>query len=724
MTENRCNYTLRYFAFQMGRLKTCTAFSIIFALLGFPLICLAAGLAENVNYFDSTLTVPMVLLGVVCVIGTCAMSYITPIISYKHLYTKTYADNILSLPLTANQRFLCDTGAVYLSYALPYLFSCGLSALVQVLFPVNNTGLDILPEYALKGFFILIMFSALNIAVITCSGRISEAILYPVAINIVMPVITVCGAAAAYSDCFGIVNVDYDIFHSPFVLMWPFGSFIGIFISETSYPEAYGIIMTVLYLAAAFFGYKKRRAENIGKPFVFKYAYLLTSSAVGIALVLAYTAMFSYEPLEGNAAMLIVLAIILFILMLIMEIINYKKIHSVLKFLGRYAVIFMGGLLACGLLIKSEGFGAAYYIPAESMIEKVYVENYNYDNYSSSYNHITAVTEDTINAVREEHKNLIENYTEDYSSNNVYLTYYLKNGDKISREYYPAKSSGITEGFWEKMYSSVDYRIQEINELKDIIGGYDLTKPVVQLQNQHSNQIYIQSEINDLDALINALEADLSADSDFGRHTDAPLGILRIGYNPKNTAENEYTISAQAVSYSYVSNFNEIESFIIYESYTNTIEILKQYGTVPALTDAVEDSVKNSQVFMLYRSRKADNSSPVLSNYNYRDAAAVFITADEFKNLLGSQAAYVKDNGQDYVYHITRGIWDDLDIYNANFNFTAGLIQIGYQLNDYSFLYDTNIMYQDNYEYNMLSEEVSGYCDSLFEERLNYYYSY
>ncbi len=718
MTENRFNYTSRYFAFQMGRLKTCTAFSVIFALLGFPLICLAAGLTENVKNFDDELAIPMVLLGVVCILGTCAMSYITPIISYKHLYTKTYADNILSLPLTANQRFLCDTGAVYLSYALPYLLSCGLSALVQVLLPVNNIGLAVIPEYAFKGFFILIMFSALNTAIITCSGRISEAILYPIAINIVMPIITICGAAAAYSDCFGIVNIEYDIFHSPFVLMWPFGNFIGIFASETSYPEVYGVIMTALYLAAAFLGYKKRRAENIGKPFVFRYSYLITSSAVALALVFAYTVMFDYEPLEGNVAMLIVLAIILFILMLIMEIINYKKIHSVLKFLGRYAVIFMGGLLACGLLIKSEGFGAAYYIPAENMVEKVLVESHHYDNYSSSNNYITAVTEDTINAVREEHKKLIENHVEDYSRENFYLTYYLKNGDIITREYFITESKGITDGFWEKMYSSVDYRIQD-TEL-----AINWTKPVVQLQNQHSNQVYIQSEITDLDALMEALRADLAADNDYGRHKDAPLGILRIGYNPKNTAENEYTISAHAVSYSYVSNFDEIESFIIYESYRNTIDFLNQYGTVPALDEAVNDSVKNSRVFMLYRSKKADTNQPVLNNYNHNDAAAVFITEEEFRNLLGSQASYVKDNGQDYVYHITRGIWNDLDIYNANFNFTSGLLQIGYQLDDYSFLYDTDIMYQDNYQGNMLSEEVSDYCDSLFDERLNYYYSY
>ena len=718
MTENRFNYTSRYFAFQMGRLKTCTAFSVIFALLGFPLICLAAGLTENVKNFDDELAIPMVLLGVVCILGTCAMSYITPIISYKHLYTKTYADNILSLPLTANQRFLCDTGAVYLSYALPYLLSCGLSALVQVLLPVNNTGLDVIPEYAFKGFFILIMFSALNTAIITCSGRISEAILYPIAINIVMPIITICGADAAYSDCFGIVNVEYDIFHSPFVLMWPFGNFIGIFASETSYPEVYGIIMTVLYLAAAFLGYKKRRAENIGKPFVFRYSYLLTSSAVAVALVFEYTVMFDYEPLEGNVAMLIVLAIILFILMLIMEIINYKKIHSVLKFLGRYAVIFMGGLLACALLIKSEGFGAAYYIPAENMISRVEVESHQYDNYSSSNNYITAVTADTINAVREEHKNLIEKHNEDYSKENFYLTYYLKNGDIITREYFPTENNEISEGFWEKMYSSVDYRIQD-TEL-----AFDWAKPVVQLQNQHSNQVYIQSEITDLDALMEALKADLAADNDYGRHKDAPLGILRIGYNPKDRAENEYAISAHAVSYSYVSNFDEIESFIIYESYRNTIDFLNQYGTVPTLDEAVNDSVKNSKVFMLYRSKKSDTNQPVLNNYNHNDAAAVFITEEEFRNLLGSQASYVKDNGQDYVYHITRGIWNDLDLYNANFNFTSGLLQIGYQLDDYSFLYDTDIMYQDNYQGNMLSEEVSDYCDSLFDERLNYYYSY
>ena len=103
MTEKTFNYTLRYYLFQMGRLKTMTVFSCLFAVLGFPVFAVANRLSTLSSSYDE-ITVPMMVISVICILGMALLSFITPLIAFKHLYTKTTADNILSLPLTTTQR--------------------------------------------------------------------------------------------------------------------------------------------------------------------------------------------------------------------------------------------------------------------------------------------------------------------------------------------------------------------------------------------------------------------------------------------------------------------------------------------------------------------------------------------------------------------------------------------------------------------------------------------
>ena len=97
MTEKTFNYTLRYYLFQMGRLKTMTVFSCLFAVLGFPGFAVANRFSTLSSAYDE-ITVPMMVISVICILGMALLSFIPPFIAFKHLYTKTTADNILSLP--------------------------------------------------------------------------------------------------------------------------------------------------------------------------------------------------------------------------------------------------------------------------------------------------------------------------------------------------------------------------------------------------------------------------------------------------------------------------------------------------------------------------------------------------------------------------------------------------------------------------------------------------
>ena len=116
----------------------------------------------------------------------------------------------------------------------------------------------------------------------------------------------------------------------------------------------------MIYFALAYFGYTKRLAQNIGKPFVFKYSYLITSVIVGLSFIICYTQLSELAPFRGEniPVTLLTIALILLIIMVVMEILNYRKIHSLPKFAAHYGATFGGGLLICYLLLISRGFGA------------------------------------------------------------------------------------------------------------------------------------------------------------------------------------------------------------------------------------------------------------------------------------------------------------------------------------------------------------------------------
>lgn len=724
MTENRCNYTKSYFLFQMGRLKTCTMFSVAFALLGFPLIILAYAFFEN-NFagISDQMATPMFALGIACVLGTCAMSYITPVIALKHLFTKTNADNILSLPLTTTQRFIGDIGAVYTSFALPYLVSCGISAVIELTLSTTAEYL-LVSEYVFKGFVLLMMFASLNMAVITCCGRLAEAILYPIALNIVMPLITVCSLCISYQSCVGSLN-SQDAFRSPAVLIWPFGSLISLLFSQSAMLYLYGGVMTVIFTAASFLGYKTRRAENIGKTFVFKFSYAIVSTLVALSIIIATTYATSLETLGANTMLTIVLGVVILILMLIMEVINYKKVKNLIVFIVKFGATFGGGLLLCVLLTRTHGFGAESYIPLSSSVEWVEVYNNN-----DGVSQITAVNKDTINLIRDEHAHIIEkakefegekeNLSMSYSSQyhqSISLTYTLKNGEYVYRHYYIDSPDVHTEGFWDKMYTSKDYRTQALHNLENNYLMGEVAIKTVRLINQHSNQVYVERDMPNIDTVLAALKQDLENDEQFGRHEELPVGIVQIGYK-ENQVEG---VHAQTVYPNADGYFNPACNIVIYENYSATLSLLHQYGDVPTVEQAVEDSTKNSnKVFMLYRVNKSKSGYPNergSSSYYTTDASAVFITADEFKELSAHQVSYHIPDDSEYVYYITRGVWrriydtnDITDILNA---FDASEMEP----EDRGFLSSDYIINNDNLIGNGINESMNDYCREIFADR-------
>ncbi len=91
MRSEKTNYTFKYFIYQLGRLKGIIIFATIFSMLFFPCIFLEYGALESNLEFQSA------ILAILSFFGLIAVAFIAPLKAMNHLYTKTSADNILSL---------------------------------------------------------------------------------------------------------------------------------------------------------------------------------------------------------------------------------------------------------------------------------------------------------------------------------------------------------------------------------------------------------------------------------------------------------------------------------------------------------------------------------------------------------------------------------------------------------------------------------------------------
>lgn len=729
MKEKTFNYTLRYYLFQMGRVKTLTIFSCLFSVLGFPLLCISQNLMNFSREFDDV-TIPMMIIAYIGMVSMALLSFITPLAVLKHLYTKTSADNILSLPLTATQRFIGDMGAILTSYCLPTLMSAVLSfaseSITVAILDKQTWGPDDnYYQYAFIAFIATFEFIALNTAITTCCGRMAEAILYPFAINIVMPLTIIYGGQIAYAECYGVYDGTNEVLSSAVANMFPFSLLFNMYNIKATF--IWGFIFSVIYFALAYLGYTRRHAQNIGKPFVFRYSYLITSTLVGLCFIVCYTYVSELAPLRGDNIPMTILTIgiILFIMMLIMEVINYRRIHSLPKFSLHFASTLGGGLLLCFLLLISKGFGAGYYVPEVKKVETSHLYGFyreaGWENGVS--NDIQAIDEEAISSVIEEHQLLIDNYDPngyrdeqiysselDYTIFNTSISYEMKDGSDIYRHY---SADVTTSGLWEKLFQTESYRLDRLTYL-DFFTDRLANEAEVRLVNRHSGKNYItfiQTKLFESE-LYKALETDLRADTEYGRHDEGSIGSLYIGQ-----------VSPYTMGTTTYDDFTRISEFVIYESYTNTIEVLKKHGAVPTAEEAMQDSTKGSEVFMLYRV-KANGIDIAAEEVFGTDngASAVFVTADEFRELTSKQVKYNKFDGNDeYVYYLVPNMWyymqnaSNQDIINA-------LEKDGMGFDNYDFLEMTD-NYGGYYVDMMINTEHNDLCASLFDGRTEFVYN-
>lgn len=700
MTQARFNYTGRYFRFVFVKLRTCFVFSVLFSAFCIPPFCIHYDISTLNNVAVQAI---LLVFSLVSLAGLLAVTFVTPLIAMKHLYTKTMADNILSLPLTAAQRYFCELGAVMLCLAVPF-------GVISISFTAIT-----LPRYlsfAIHGLLFMVMLCMFDIFLITLCGRLTEAILYPIALNILIPFVIWFGMHLGLMNIYGCGNYDFTNYdtYSSIQLFWtgvtilsllsPFGNFFAAigFSGGSGIALVTSLIFIAVMIPLGLLAYSKRHSEKIGQSFVYKPVYVITSVLVSLFAVICYFwSAENYLRRDGGKGFfnliptaLPVLVGGLLLLMMLMELVNYKKVKSFPKFLIRYAGVLAVGTLVSFVLYESDGFGESDYIPAagDTLYVEVYMEDWSREGPHETTMHVVVEADGALAEVfRSAHRALTEDrengekyeYWVSPEGSEISISYYMKNGTVVTR-YYP---TDIPEGLQETAVGSEEYRYSQLL-MTDLWTCYDrtysdvtyiqkfkkleelepvavrLTSPAVRFSDLFGSRRDggIVMEGIDYYELREALETDLRNDPNYGRHTGVPIAKIEIGkmYESNQEGEEKY-FSSRLFTFHYT----------IYESYTNTLGLLSRYAEIPTVEEVKADIPDVYDYYTLARAPVVSRGQGVLTftssiygdiygflGENHTDEA--LITGEQYLEALSHSAGYVRsDPERDYVYVITCG---------------------------------------------------------------------
>ena len=303
------------------------------------------------------------------------------------------------------------------------------------------------------------LFYTICVLALNFAGSTFEAIFSCFGLNAMIPAVIICTFFNSIQSARFGLNAESIFTHPTVTSTSPIGNMIYLATSLEEFADEYSsafsksvlvwtiltLIVIAVYIILAYITYRARKAEDVSKPYVFRWFYYL----VLISAVYCFLSIFFAADADILPAI-----IICGIAWFIMEVITrrgFKKIWvGALCFAGAITLAF-GIRNLCDL---TKGFGITEYIPSKSMISDVAVSIENTD-YLIDDIHISdkAVINDAI----ELHSEIIDRYKhpEKYSYNfgdhsekdtkrarmindavNVSFTYSLRNGSKCCRKYF------------------------------------------------------------------------------------------------------------------------------------------------------------------------------------------------------------------------------------------------------------------------------------------------
>ncbi len=583
--------------------KKLITINCVLSLLGLPFMAVLAVISAAVNQHNLNVNLGNIeQLFIVCVIAVCISLFsgiLFALDNFKYLYTKTLVDMHYSLPLNSKQRFFADFLTGLACYVIPVIASIILSIAI---FAVSDLFLDmkffweILGEMLILSTVVIIgmiLFYSTAVFAINCCGSTFEAIFSIFAINIIIPVsvfcisaaVTECGAfgltseSVAYSWIFSstsvVGNVFFFVSYAEYLL--EFYSFVYLGYFRWFVPTA--IIITAL-IVSTYFLYKKRKAESVSKPYVYKFFYY------AIVTLAVFCILSTFIIYGGSFLAGVILCAILYLIMEVASKRGFKRFgYSILRYAAT-VVIVMG---FCTLCRSTDGFGAAKYVPRSSAVKSVAIYG---DFLFGWHEEIIYEDENVIKAVTNLQKDIVNRYYEPESYkgsigtkkdsqvssyDDIYsyegheyikITYALNNGS-TSMRYYDV-SSDMLDDLLLAILTSDEYA----NTMAD-----DFT--VISANKNGVNARYFNTAE---DAAANCLYFNIDLTDKSGFHID----YKTINSTDMKSLINAYRTDFMAMTEEDWKNaevYGYMNDYVILESFSNTIAELDKLGFVRAEPD-------------------------------------------------------------------------------------------------------------------------------------------
>ena len=603
---------------------------------------------------------------------------------FNYLYKKSTVDMNLSLPLTTRQRFLSEYLAGLTIYIVPAIIG-GLIGTVILL-----TGKHELMEIVKYTIYIgsvviigMILYYSLTVLILSCCGSLFETILSTLLINAMIPAsIYLLSYTIISNDSFGLSS--NSLFLNQIFISSPIGNaaFIIYFFDNVN---MYGnvntnlyvhwliptLIFTVLIVLLSYFLYKKRKAEQVSKPYVYKFIYyailfFVTFCIISIFKVSTgssdYTAQTDSTPIDASFFPAVMCSGIVFFIMEIISNRGFKKFWlSILKFAGTITCIY-AVLLLCH---ATNGFGVNKYVPLESAVDNVIID---FDN-TSTYN-LPIRNKHTIHDVVSLHEKVIKEKYEDkntshkeiseseldqrikngalatYNRKNISITYYLKNGSILTREY------NVSDEQMEQLYASMmtgrDYAEYCYHKL-----SYSFAFRVENDKNARNIEIYnkinqkiptTKLTVDEFSKLIKAYKNDIENMSADSFYTDKIIGTIDLEYpiresfiNTLNFLEEYCNISIDDFEVTSLGDNNTVAIF------KDVVQIVKgnydEYCYDDYYNSYAQSSKPSYTILSKYISL-CNNSLTSVAEYNRDSIVNEIVNKKDFIDLLNNASVY------------------------------------------------------------------------------------
>lgn len=468
---------------------------IVMELMGLPILSILGLIVTYVESLNTTNENKMIIysgcraFAIIGIVTTCISLFLGILFALNHfnyLYKKSITDMNYALPLSSSHRFFADYLSGFTMYMAPavgaILLSIAILGIGTAFVPDMNefwSSFHIIIRFVFIVLVTMMLFYTLSVLAITFCGNTFEAIFSIFAFNALIPASIACiWLALCKSSSYGIVG-EAIVAKNIFTSTSPIGaaSFFSLYISgmfdinNTSFSTAVfakwiiiTLIVTAIYLIAAYLLYRHRKAEDVSKPYVYKTAFY---SMMTMAVFCVLSLFISYG---GFIMAGIVLCAIGWFIMEVITRRGFKKFWQ--AGIGFTAAI-VSVLLICKAFDATNGFGMAKHVPSAASVESVMITCDEIPEYQVYFKDKKVIEE-----VVKLHEELVDRHfnpddydyetvdIEEYSTgNNSYIdfNYSTYTGSSVMRSY--ALPSGMLSEVVKSALLSDDYAEQIYNSI-------------------------------------------------------------------------------------------------------------------------------------------------------------------------------------------------------------------------------------------------------------------